>query len=292
MIARAADAGAVTVTVALAFLVVSAALVAVTVTLLLLETVGAVNRPLLEMDPAVADQVTDVLVAPCTEAANCCVPPELTVADVGETATLMAAAGALTFTAALAFFVVSAALVAVMVTLVLLVTLGAVNRPLLEMDPAVADQVTDVLVAPCTEAVNCCVAPELTVADDGETDTLTLGAGALTATVALAFLVASAALVAVTVTFVLLVTLGAVNNPSAETVPAVADHVTAVLLVPETLAEKRSLLPDATLEVRGETVRLMVEVDDELAMTIWARARTEAPLESVTRTLKLLVPAS
>ena len=62
------------------------------------------------------------------------------------------------------------------------------------------------------------------------------GALELTETIALAFLVVSAALVAVTVTFVLLVILGAVNNPPLETVPAVADHVTAVLLEPCTVA--------------------------------------------------------
>src|SRR6266581_815918 len=47
----------------------------------------------------------------------------------------------LTATDALDFFVVSAALVAVTVTLVLLLTVGAVNSPPLEMLPAVADQV-------------------------------------------------------------------------------------------------------------------------------------------------------
>ena len=58
-----------------------------------------------------------------------------------------------------------------------------------------------------------------------------------TATVALDFLVVSALLVAVTVTFVLLVTVGAVNMPPLETVPAVEDHPTPVLLVPCTVAE-------------------------------------------------------
>ena len=54
----------------------------------------------------------------------------------------------------------------------------------------------------------------------------------LTATVALAFLVESALLVAVTVTFVVLPTLGAVNIPLLETLPALEDQFTAVLLVP------------------------------------------------------------
>jgi hypothetical protein len=59
---------------------------------------------------------------------------------------------------------------------------------------------------------------------------------AVTATVALAFLVVSAALVAVTSTFVLALTVGAVNIPVLETLPAFADQLTAVLLVPWTLA--------------------------------------------------------
>ena len=59
---------------------------------------------------------------------------------------------------------------------------------------------------------------------------------AVTATVAVAFLVLSAALVAVTETFVLALTLGAVNIPVLETVPALAAQLTAVLLVPWTVA--------------------------------------------------------
>ena len=56
--------------------------------------------------------------------------------------------------------------------------------------------------------------------------------GGVTVTVALDFLVVLATLVAVTVMLVLLLTLGAVNMPAVETVPAEADQVTAVLLVP------------------------------------------------------------
>ena len=50
---------------------------------------------------------------------------------------------------------VLAALVAVTVTLVLLLTLGAVKSPLLEIVPAEADHVTAVLLVPCTAAENC-----------------------------------------------------------------------------------------------------------------------------------------
>ena len=49
---------------ALAFFVESAALVAVTVTLVLTETVGAVNIPPDEIEPALDDQLTDVFVVP------------------------------------------------------------------------------------------------------------------------------------------------------------------------------------------------------------------------------------
>ena len=59
-----------------------------------------------------------------------------------------------------------------------------------------------------------------------------------TLTVADAFLVLSATLVAETVTEVAEETVGAVNTPLLETVPAVDDQVTAVLLVPETVATK------------------------------------------------------
>ena len=61
-------------------------------------------------------------------------------------------------TAALAVLVVSAALVAVTVTVCCEVTeLGAVYRPLLEIVPTagLSDQVTAVLVVPVTVDVNC-----------------------------------------------------------------------------------------------------------------------------------------
>src|SRR5947209_4563767 len=125
------------------------------------------------MLPAVADHVTVVLLAPCTAAANCCVCPEVRLAVVGDTVTLMGE-DAVTDTVALAFLVVSAALVAVTVTFVLLLTEGAVNRPALDMEPAVADHVTTVLVVPCTAATNCWVLLDATVALVGETVKLTL----------------------------------------------------------------------------------------------------------------------
>jgi hypothetical protein len=49
---------------------------------------------------------------------------------------------------ALAFFVESAALVAVTVTVVLVETFGAVNIPADETEPPLADQLTEVFVVP------------------------------------------------------------------------------------------------------------------------------------------------
>ena len=65
-----AGALAVTATVALAFAVGSAALVAVTVTVRSLDTVGAVNIPVAEIVPALADQVTPGLLVLCVAAVN------------------------------------------------------------------------------------------------------------------------------------------------------------------------------------------------------------------------------
>ena len=150
-----AEVGGVTATVALDFFVVLALLVAVTVTLVLLLTFGAVNMPLLETVPAVADQVTAVLLVPWTVAANCCVFPDVRVVLDGETVMLIVDPVGLTATIALAFFAVLALLVAVTVTLVLVVTVGAVKKPLVEIVPADDVQVTAVLVEPRTVALNC-----------------------------------------------------------------------------------------------------------------------------------------
>ena len=64
------------------------------------------------MLPAVADQVTAVLLEPLTVAVNCCVPPASSEAEVGE---IVTATGALTVTVAEADLLVSAALVEVTV---------------------------------------------------------------------------------------------------------------------------------------------------------------------------------
>ena len=67
----------------------SAVLVAVTVTAVATATVGAVKRPELEIVPAEADQVTPVMLVSRTEAANCCVPPDVIDALDGETVTMI-----------------------------------------------------------------------------------------------------------------------------------------------------------------------------------------------------------
>ena len=69
--------------------------------------------PAVETVPAVAFQVTPVLLVPLTVAVNCCLPPVPTAAEVGEIVT--DTTGALTFTVADADLVASATLVAVTV---------------------------------------------------------------------------------------------------------------------------------------------------------------------------------
>jgi len=100
--------------------------------------------------------------------------------------------GALTVTVADADAEVLALLVAV--TVYVPAAAEAVYRPLVDIVPPVADQVTAVLLLPVTVAVNCCVPPAGRDAEPGAMDTAT----ALTVTVADADLVESATLVAVT----------------------------------------------------------------------------------------------
>lgn len=81
--------------------------------------------------------------------------PDVKLVLVGETVMVTPEVVGAMATTALACFVVSATLVAVTVTFVLLVTLGAVNKPLLETVPALELQVTLVLVEPFTAELNC-----------------------------------------------------------------------------------------------------------------------------------------
>jgi hypothetical protein len=57
-----------------------------------------------------------------------------------------------------------------MTTGVSLATLGAVNNPLLEIVPALADHVTAVFAVPLMRAVNCSCSSDTTVALPGESD--------------------------------------------------------------------------------------------------------------------------
>lgn len=75
--------GGATVTTAVAETVGSATLFAVTDTVVSALTVGAVNKPELEIDPRVADHVTARFVVLVTFAVNCCVSVEGILADVG-----------------------------------------------------------------------------------------------------------------------------------------------------------------------------------------------------------------
>src|SRR5437762_12567136 len=86
----------------------------------------------------------------------------------------------------------------------------------------------------------------------GLTATLT-PSPAVSETDAVALFEESAMLVAFTVTAVVVATDGAVYSPLLEIEPAVADHATAVLLVPLTNAENCSLVPVCRLEVEGDT---------------------------------------
>ena len=76
------------------------------------------------MEPSVLAQVTAVFVEPVTVAANCWVPPEVSIPVVGEIA-IVTAVGPLMVRVAEADLVVSAWLVALTVTVVL-ETVGAV----------------------------------------------------------------------------------------------------------------------------------------------------------------------
>jgi hypothetical protein len=136
--------------------------------------------PTVASPPAIpfTDQVTVVVLLPVTVAVNCCVWPTPTVTAEGETETWIC----VKVTVAVAVFELSATLVAVMVTDAGSGSVaGAVYRPesliVPELAPPLSDQVTDVLEAFWTVAVNCWVWPVSTVAEVGEMEILTAGAG-------------------------------------------------------------------------------------------------------------------
>lgn len=110
----------------------------------------------------------------------------------------------------------------------------------METVPPVADQVTVVFVLPVTVAVNCCVPPVCIDAEVGLMLTATTGE-VLTVTVAKADLLLSATLTARTVKVPAVS--GALYMPLPEMVPPVDDQVTAVSLVPVTVAVNCCVLP-------------------------------------------------
>jgi hypothetical protein len=100
------------------------------------------------------------------------------------------------------------------------------------------DQVTAVLLAPLTVAVNVWFCDGSKGTEDGVSEIVT---GGVSVTVAVADLVASATLVAFTVTvWELVIEVGAVYRPAAVILPTsgLSDQVTAVLPVLVTVAEK------------------------------------------------------
>jgi hypothetical protein len=121
----------------------------------------AVKTPDDEIVPPVAVHVTAVLELPVTVAENGCVWPGGRVALVGDTVTDTTGGGgggAWMVTLAEADFDGSAADVAVTVKLLPAVE-PAVNRPVLEIVPPVADHVTALLELPLTVALNWRVCP-------------------------------------------------------------------------------------------------------------------------------------
>ena len=167
--------GAETLTLALALLVVSAALVAFTE--YVPAVLGAVYSPVEEIVPAVADQVTAVLVEPLTVALNCAVPLVVVVVLFGEIPTLIVEPlAAVMVTVAVAVLLGSATLVAI--TVAVSAEAGAVYTPLLDTvpPPLATLQLTAVLLAPPTVAVNCTVPLAVSVVLVGAMLTLTVAA--------------------------------------------------------------------------------------------------------------------
>jgi hypothetical protein len=159
--------------------------------------------------------------------------------------------GAATVIVADAVFVVSAALVAVIVAVPALA--DAVNSPAELTEPEDVLHVTDLFVTvPCTDAVSCSVPLVMTDAVDGETVT-EFTTGTATVIVADAVFVVSATLVAVIVAVPALA--DAVNSPAELTEPEDVLHVTDLFVtVPCTDAVSCSVPLVMTDAVDGETV--------------------------------------
>ena len=122
--------------------------------------------------------------------------------------------------------------------------------PVPETAPAETDHVTAVFDVLLTWAEKLVVPPGAMVAVMGVIETVTPEVVA-TVTVADADFVVSAALVAFTV--YIPAVLGAVYNPELETIPALADQVTAVFQLPETDAANWTCPPGITVGALGVT---------------------------------------
>jgi hypothetical protein len=131
----------------------SAALTAVTVAIVEEVTEGAANRPVLEIVPLLACQVTAVLLVEVKVAENCCFPSEDTVAVAGATLIVILLGGTIVISE-IATVAVSAAFVAVTFTFIEDVTEGAVNIPVFEIVPALALHTKSGF--PVAVAMNCC----------------------------------------------------------------------------------------------------------------------------------------
>jgi hypothetical protein len=154
-------------------------------------------------------------------------------------------------TAVLACAEAAATLLAVIVIEAELPVVGAVNKPAEEMVPALADQETAVLLVLLTAALNWSLPPAATDGSSGEIWTVT-GLTLVMVTGVLACAVVAATLLAVIVIDLGLPVVGAVNKPVEEIVPALADQLTAVLLVLLTAALNWTFPPAATDGSRGE----------------------------------------
>jgi len=196
------------------------------------------------------------------------VEPACTLAVVGETVTEITGA-AVIVTVVESDFVLSACEIALTVTVPLGTAAGAVYKPAALIVPTVplppvvplTCQVTAVFAVFVSVAVNCCVKLTCTEGVFGLTATVIAG-GAVTLTVAAPVFVASACEVAVTVTVPPVGTLvGAVYKPDALMVPMLAApadvlltcHVTAVFVVPVTVAANCCVWLVCTLAVAGAT---------------------------------------
>jgi hypothetical protein len=146
----------------------------------------------------------------------------------------------------------------------LAVTVGAVNKPVCEIDaPADTDQVTPCgAAAGATLAEHWLVAPdEIGVAQVTVTEVTSGRDGGVMLTIT-APCTEPSTLVAVTETGVAAVTVGAVNTPALDIVPLDADQVTALLMlpVPVTTAVQVSDAPEARGDAQLGTTEATLDV--------------------------------